>query len=217
MLFPRCNPGQRRTTAILRTATVTAAAFAAAVAVAACGGSSGPNDSNNSNNIGNSASSRPGSAAFHADQLRVSQCIRAHGVPNYPDPPSSGVMHSVGNGNTVTVNGVKLDGSAQTLQNAQQACAKYAPQSPAPSASRLASIRQGALKMAECMRANGVPNFPDPQVTAGPGGHGVGIYIGSGAQPNPNLHLNPYSPAFQAAKTKCNHLVTNRIPADMRP
>ena len=72
---------------MLRTATVTAAAFAAAVAVAACGGSSGPNNSNNSNN---SASSAPGSAAFLADELRVSQCIRAHGVPNYPDPPSSG-------------------------------------------------------------------------------------------------------------------------------
>src|ERR1700722_240928 len=105
---------------MLRTPAVTAAAFAAAVAVAACGGSSSPNNSNNSTSI------RPGMAAFHADELRVSQCIRAHGVPNYPDPPSSGGMHSVSNGNTVTVNGVKLDASPQTLQNAQRACAKHA-------------------------------------------------------------------------------------------
>jgi hypothetical protein len=75
---------------MLRTATVTAAAFAVAIAVAACGGSSSPNNSNNSNNSGN--------------ELRVSQCMRAHDVlPELPGPPSSGGMHSAGNGNTVTV------------------------------------------------------------------------------------------------------------------
>ncbi len=185
-----------------RTATVTAAAFAAAVAVAACGGSSGPNNSNNSNN---SASSAPGSAAFLADELRVSQCIRAHGVPNYPDPPSSGGMHSVGNGNTVTVNGVKLDASPQTVQSAQQACPKYASLSPAISSSQLASVREGAVKAAECMRANGVPNFPDPSVTTGPGGHGLGISIGATGGGS----INIYSPAFKAAHAKCNKFVLN--------
>ena len=190
---------------MLRTPTVTAAAFAAAVAVAACGGSSSPNNSNNSNNSGNSASIRPGSAAFRADELRVSHCIRAHGVPNYPDPPSSGGMHSVGNGNTVTVNGVKLDASPQTLQNAQQACAKYAPVGPAVSSSQLASINQGAVRAGVCMRANGVPDFPDPSITTGPGGHGLRISIGSGAGAN----LNPYSPAFKAAQAKCTKFVQN--------
>ncbi len=188
--------------AMLRTPAVTAAAFAAAVAVAACGGSSSPNNSNNSNN---SASIRPGSAAFHADELRVSQCIRAHGVPNYPDPPSSGGMHSVSNGNTVTVNGVKLDASPQTLQNAQQACAKYAPVGPAVSSSQLASISQGAVRAGVCMRANGVPDFPDPSITTGPGGHGLRISIGSGAGAN----LNPSSPAFKAAQAKCTKFVQN--------
>jgi hypothetical protein len=186
---------------MLRTATVTAAAFAAAVAVAACGGSSGPTNSNSSNN---SASSRPGSAAFRAAELRVSQCIRAHGVPNYPDPPSSGDMHSVGNGITVIVNGVKLDASAQTLQNAQRACAKYAPVGPLVSSSQLASIKQGSIRTAECMRANGVPDFSDPSFTTGPGGHGLRISRGSGA-----ANLNPYSPAFKAAQAKCKKLIQN--------
>ena len=189
---------------MLRTPTVTAAAFAAAVAVAACGGSSSPNNSNNSNNNGNSASIRMGGAAFRAE-LRVSQCMRAHGVPNYPDPPSSGGMHSVSNGNTVTVNGVKLDASPQTLQNAQQACAKYAPVGPAVSSSQLASISQASVRAAVCMRANGVPDFPDPSVTTGPGGHGLRISIGSGAGAN----LNPYSPAFKAAQAKCTKFVQN--------
>jgi hypothetical protein len=173
---------------MLRTPTVTAAAFAAAVAVAACGGSSSPNNSNNSGN-----------------ELRVSQCMRAHGVPNYPDPRSSGGMHSVGNGNTVTVNGVKLDASPQTLQNAQQACANYAPLGPAVSSSQLASISQASVRAAVCMRANGVPDFPDPSITTGPGGHGLRISIGSGAGAN----LNPYSPAFKAAQAKCTKFVQN--------
>jgi hypothetical protein len=173
---------------MLGTPTVTAAAFAGAVAVAACGGSSSPNNSNNSGN-----------------ELRVSQCMRAHGVPNYPDPRSSGGMHSVGNGNTVTVNGVKLDASPQTLQNAQQACAKYAPLGPAVSSSQLASISQAAVRAAVCMRANGVPDFPDPSITTGPGGHGLRISIGSGAGAN----LNPYSPAFKAAQAKCTKFVQN--------
>lgn len=197
---------------MLRTATVTAVAFAAAVAVAACGGSSGPNNSNNSNNSGNSASIWPGSAAFRADKLRVSQCIRAHGVPNYPDPPSRGEMQSESSGNgSVTVNGVKLDASAQTLQNAQRACAKYAPVGPLVSSSQLASIQQGSIRAAVCMRANGVPDFPDPSVTTGPGGHGLRISIGSGAGAN----LNPYSPAFKAAQAKCNKLVQN-VSRDVR-
>jgi hypothetical protein len=131
--------------------------------------------------------------------------MRAHGVPNYPDPPSSGGMHSVGNGNTVTVNGVKLDASPRTLQNAQRACAKYAPVGPAVSSSQLASIKQGSIRTAVCMRANGVPDFPDPSITTGPGGHGLRISIGSGAGAN----LNPYSPAFKAAQAKCNKLVLN--------
>ena len=189
---------------MLRTTTVTAAAFAAAVALAACGGSSGPNNSNNSNHSNNSANSGSSSAAFHADELKVSQCIRAHGVPNYPDPGSSGEMQSQSSGNgSVTVNGVKLDATPQTLQNAQKACAKYAPVGPAVSASQLASIKQGAVKMAECMRANGVPNFADPTVKTGSGGHGVGISIGTPSGGNINIH----SPAFEAASAKCRGLI----------
>ncbi len=197
--FPCCNRLPGRNSAMLRTVTVTAATLAAAVVLAACGGSSGPN-----NNSGNSGSSGPSSAVFHADELKVSRCIRAHGVPNYPDPGSSGGMQSQSSGNgSVTVNGVTLDATPQTLQDAQKACAKYAPQAPAVSASQLASIKRGAVKMAECMRQNGVPNFADPTVKTGPGGHGVGISIGTPSGGNVDI----YSPAFKAARAKCSNYV----------
>ena len=53
-----------------------------------------------------------------------------------------------------------------------------------PNSSRSADTQ--ALNFADCMRSNGVPNFPDPG--------------SNGALPN------PYSPAFQAAKRACAKL-----------
>jgi hypothetical protein len=54
----------------------------------------------------------------------------------------------------------------------------------------------GALAFAECMRANGVPNFPDPQ----PGG-GELFQIPAGA--------NPAAPAFAMARARCQNLLTD--------
>jgi hypothetical protein len=55
-----------------------------------------------------------------------------------------------------------------------------------------------ALQFAQCMRAHGVPNFPDPQFQTGPNGS-VGVRI-SGAGVNPN------SPAFHAAAKDCGSI-----------
>ena len=59
------------------------------------------------------------------------------------------------------------------------------------------NLRHAALEMATCMRAHGVPNFPDPKVGAGPQG-GVAVQINAaGGGPNPG------SPSFQAAQKIC--------------
>ena len=52
----------------------------------------------------------------------------------------------------------------------------------------------GALAFARCMRANGVPSFPDPS-----GGGGALFSVGAGT--------NPAAPAFQAARAKCQKLL----------
>ena len=62
-----------------------------------------------------------------------------------------------------------------------------------------AQLQQDALKYSECMRSNGVPNFPDP----GPGG-GFVFQAGSG--------LNPDSPAVKAAQTKCQKYMGGGLP-----
>ena len=63
-------------------------------------------------------------------------------------------------------------------------------------------LQQDALKYSECMRANGVPTFPDPQ----PGG-GFVFHAGSG--------VDPSSPAFEAAHAKCQRLIP--IPGGLAP
>lgn len=51
-----------------------------------------------------------------------------------------------------------------------------------------------SLEFSQCMRTNGVPNFPDLT-----GGGGINIPDNSG--------INPQSPAFHAARAKCRHLL----------
>lgn len=185
---------------MLRTAAVITALLATTIAVAACGGSSPSKVSSNSQ----SASTRA------SQQLKMAQCIRAHGVPKFPDSPGGNRIQSSQNANgggAVSVNGVSLGVSPQTLQKAMLACHKYAPQGPPISGAQLAKLKQGALKMAECMRSHGVPNFPDPQISTGPGGKGVAVRLGAAPGSNSAVHLNPSSPAFQKAQKTCMPLM----------
>ena len=62
------------------------------------------------------------------------------------------------------------------------------------SGSTAPSVGSGPLAFARCMRANGVPNFPDPS-----SGSSGAFQIPAGA--------NPSSPAFRAAQAKCQKLM----------
>lgn len=53
--------------------------------------------------------------------LRFSQCVRAHGVPNFPDPVSSGRMR------IPDPAAVGIDQGSPKFEAANQACAKYRP------------------------------------------------------------------------------------------
>jgi hypothetical protein len=168
-------------------------ALAATLAVAGCG-SSGKSTLN-------------GAASQAGVGVQLADCIRAHGVPNFPDPTASdggGVQiqasRSSGSGQSMTVNGVSVN--APAFQSAMRACQRYMPRGGGKlPPGGIATIRKTALKFAACMRSNGVPNFPDPQVQTGPNG-GVGVRIGG-----PGSGLNPQSPAFQRAQRQCRPLM----------
>jgi hypothetical protein len=179
---------------MLRKATVLISLLATTTAVAACGGSSPSN---------NSTATRQKNAG-----LKLAECMRSHGVPDFPDPGSSGgfgIQASAGGGNaSILVDGHTINVSGPAFQKAMQTCRSEMPQGPPISGAQLAKVRQGAIKMAECMRAHGVANFPDPEVRSGPGGHGIEVQIGSGGS---GQGPNTRSPAFQNAQKICQPLM----------
>jgi hypothetical protein len=90
--------------------------------------------------------------AFVADELAFSRCVRAHGVPNYPDPLANGQLPPNTNKQQLVSN--------PRLASASRACSHLIPQS-VVTAQNQADKRE-YVRFARCMRSHGLPNFPDP-------------------------------------------------------
>ena len=126
----------------------------------------------------------------------MSKCMRANGVPNFPDPrsgPNGGGVGWPGGGpvmissDVLLIMGQRIAGPV--VAAAAKTCKEYmAPSGPPPQPS--ASQKRAALAFARCMRAHDVPNFPDP------------TFSGRG-QSGPLAGINPQSPAFQSAARVC--------------
>ena len=132
-------------------------------------------------------SSSTGSKA--SDARAFSACMRKNGVPNFPDPNSRGGL---------TINGGPgrgLNPNSPQFKHAQSACSKYLPNGGKVDPAAQAKALKAALKFSACMRAHGVPNFPDPQTSGG--GITLGFKRGSG--------IDPQSPQFKAAQRACQN------------
>jgi hypothetical protein len=155
---------------------------------------------------GSSKPSTQSAATKRASAVALANCMRANGVPNFPDPSGTNgggiqIQQSArsGSGPSTAVNGVPVNGPA--FQAAMRKCHSYLPNGGHPPPGGLAAVRKKALQFARCMRAHGISNFPDPQVSSGPGG-GVGIRIGG-----PGSGLDSNSPAFKSAQQACGSLI----------
>jgi hypothetical protein len=113
-----------------------AALAVCAIALVACGSGAKPSSSR--------------SAGTQA--LTYADCMRANGLPHFPDPGSNGALPNP---------------ALPAFQAALKACAKLQPVGidlggpPEPSAAEL----RAALAFARCMRAHGFSHFPDPLTT----------------------------------------------------
>lgn len=103
--------------------------------------------------------------------IKEAQCMRSHGVPNFPDPKPGGP--------SVVPNWINPQ--APAFLSAQKACAKFLNGGGSSGAGRQ-SEKVALLNLARCMRAHGVTNFPDPTTTPPPApppgsqsGNAVGI------------------------------------------
>ncbi len=156
---------------------------AGTVLLAGCAhGSSGPGVAS----VGSSAASPTSSTSNRAGALAYAQCMRAHGIPKFPDPDSNGHLGASGGP------GSGVDPQSTQYHAAAQACRSLMPGQSGP---HFSPNRAQNLKFAQCMRAHGISNFPDPN----PDGT-----FGSGS------NLDPNTPQYRAANNACKHYLAQQ-------
>jgi hypothetical protein len=128
------------------------AAAGLALLAAACG-------SNSSSTASTGSTAGAGTAASASTGAAFTQCMHSHGIPDYPAPQSNGQLQKIVSGQQVGV-------SDATLQSASTACQSLWPYQALTPAQQQQELAQD-LKFAQCMRAQGLPKFPDPTATQG--------------------------------------------------
>ena len=161
----------RRGSRLRRGSGLVAVVVCVAALAAACGGPGGSADPGYVNGTPDSG-------------LAFAQCMRAHGVPNFPNP----------SGGQVNLSGVNQN--SPQFQHAAGLCGRPASAGPAQQAQGLAKV----VAFARCMRAHGLPNYPDPTVSNSSNGSSITTRISAGSG------VDPKSPVFQAAARACRSL-----------
>ena len=130
----------------------------------------------------NGSSSTAGGSTYYQKAVVYAQCMRSHGVPSFPGPDSQGQFPPLQIGR----NGV----TQHAVQSAQNACRHLQPGGGTGSLRQQQARVTQALEFSRCMRAHGVPDFPDPSSSNG----GMGYDL-SGVDTN--------SPQYQSAEQAC--------------
>ena len=151
------------------------------LAIVACGSSSHPK--------ANGANGSPAGIKFAA-------CMRAHGLPSFPDPSGGGGIQIP----------ASINPASPAFKSAQSSCAKLLPGGgPGGGAPATEQQKTMMLRLSQCMRAHGVSDFPDP-VTSPPA-NPAGARLGFG-RPGAFIivpdTINISSPAFKSAAKTCH-------------
>jgi hypothetical protein len=95
-------------------------------------------------------------AATHQQAVKFAQCMRDNGVSQFPDPHASGTLTIDG-----IANGSSVDPNSAAFKQALSACRDLEP--PGFTGQKRSPEQQAAaLRFAQCIRDNGVKDFPDP-------------------------------------------------------
>lgn len=161
------------------------------VGLTGCGSSNDGDDSGvaSVNGSGKPSSSSSAGADTKSDQQKVleyAKCMRENGIPDFQDPEfKDGVPRMM------LPEGVDMN----TAKKASEACKQYMPSGGDKKAAEDPEVTGQLKKFAQCMRTNGVSNFPDPQAGGG------GMVVGEGEE-----GLRPEDPKFKAAQQACASL-----------
>ena len=88
--------------------------------------------------------------------VKFAECMRANGIRAFPDPDASGELTIDG-----VANGSSLDTNSAAFEQALSACKALEPSGFTGDA-RSREQQAAALEFAQCIRDNGVNDFPDP-------------------------------------------------------
>lgn len=127
------------------------------------------------------SSSSPG--AGYQQALVFAQCMRDNGIANYPDPQQEGSRIQLNSG---------LNMNTPVAEKATRACRASLPQGAGtgPDGGRIDPV--GLAAWVECLRRDGAPAFPDPDVS----GTHMTVDLGT-------VGSDPRSPEFQKAVRAC--------------
>ncbi len=136
----------------------------------------------------------------YASALAYSRCMRSHGVPNFPDPK------------LVAGGGIQVSGSAPGVNRqsplfsaAQRSCRPLLPNGGEPTRAGQQKEVAVLLHASHCMRAHGVPGFPDPSLSAPSNRAGYSTIMSNDgvwlAIPN---SIDVRAPAVERAAAACN-------------
>jgi hypothetical protein len=155
------------------------------MALAACGSSSSL--------LASGSSVRGGT---EGQLVRYSECMRDHGVSGFPDPSTSQSGDSGFGMDGYTFNlPSTMNTQSPAYESATTLCGKRVGVGPDSGGGHPipVALKQRLLKLAQCMRTHGVPNYPDPKFSNGGVSQGFNARSGDG----------PSSPAFQQAAKDC--------------
>ena len=129
------------------------AALATVALISAGCGSSGPSGTGTASSTGTTngtGSTGTGKNATGQDEaVKFAECVRAHGVPHFPDPNAKGEFE------------FGVDVTPAVWGRAVNACKALQPPG-SLSAKRTPKQQTASLRFAQCVRENGVKDFPDP-------------------------------------------------------
>lgn len=134
-----------------------------------------------------------------AAALAYSRCMRSHGVPDFPDPKQVG--------GEIQISGPRdgMNPQSPLFVSAQRSCRHLLPNGGQPTHAGQQQALARMLGTSRCMRAHGIPGFPDP--TPAPptnrAGHSAIMSNGVAWLAIPDS-IDVQSPAFKTAAAACN-------------
>ena len=172
--------GRQRRSRLPRTGLLAAAAAVIALLATACGS-------------GSSSSATPGLQTLGSltnQALAYAKCMRAHGIPGFPDPTVQDNAQSKGVGFSVPSS---IDRSSAQYVSASKLCQRKTGFGHISTAQLQAGM-SAMLKYAECMRSHGIASFPDPYENS----HQIGFNI---------TGIDQNSSRFKSAQKACQPLL----------